>query len=86
VCNTVAIQLFFREGILESGRKVTVETVVEVYISYPTADYRMSGSVVSSPAGSGAEPQPKRCLGVLCAILCDFRRVLVHFGGGCQGK
>jgi len=49
----------------------------------------MSGgafSVVSSPMGSGAEPQSKRCLGILYAFFCDFRRVLVHFGGRLSGK
>jgi len=37
------------------------------------------------PSGVWAEPQPKRCLGVLYAFLAILD-VLVHFGGWLSGK
>ena len=65
--NTVAIQkiVFFLQG-GDTGREVTVETVVEVY-PIPNRVEGL-GSVVSSPGGlglpdSGAEPQPKTVFG-----------------------
>ena len=57
--NAVAIQLFFLQG-GDTGREVTVETVVEVYpIPQPSRGY---GERCKLPRGSGtlgAEPQPK---------------------------
>jgi len=66
-CLTVAIQkiVFFLQG-GDTGREVTVETVVEVY-PIPNRVEGL-GSVVSSPGGlglpdSGAEPQTKTVFG-----------------------
>ena len=93
--NTVAIQkiVFFLQG-GDTGLEVTVETVVEVYpIPQPS---RGSGERRKLPRGSGtltlelhsgAEPHRKRCLGVLCVILCHFSHVLglVQFGRWLSG-
>ena len=45
----------------------------------------MSGERCKLPSGVRAEPQPKRCLGVLYAFFAILD-VLVHFGGWLSGK
>jgi len=44
----------------------------------PPQPTRGLGSVVSSQAGSGAEPRRQTISGVSCAILCDFTHLLRH--------
>ena len=61
----------------DTGREVTVDIVVEIYpIPQPS---RGSGERRKLPRGLGRSHSRKRCLDVLCAILCHFSRVLVHF-------
>jgi len=69
---------------------VTVETVVDVYpILQPT---RMSGERCKSCSkrlpqrGLGLSPNRNDVWAFYTQFLCDFRRVLVHFGGWLSGK
>ena len=74
-------RIFFFQG-SNTERKVTVEIVVEVHpIPQPT---RGSGERCKL-WGLGQSQSRKRCLDVLCAILCHFSRVLVHFGRWLSG-
>ena len=56
-------------------------------LSYPPADYDVWGSVVSSPAVKlGLSPSRNDVWAFYAQFLCDFRRVLVHFGRLLSGR
>jgi len=52
-------------------------------LSYRQPTMESGGASEAPPAGSGRSSSRKQYLDVLYTILCDFRRVLVHFGS-CQ--
>ena len=68
----LAIQKIYFPRRVYIGHEVTVERVVGVY-------------AVLSRRGLEERRSRKRFLDVLYTILCDFRRVLVHFGSWLSG-